>query len=542
MTQVDSAPPPQANPPVRRTGGPRIPGPLETVVLFWRWLRRMKTALYLLAAVGVLTVIATLVPQEPNVPTTVRAWRAGTEGPGRLVSGLIDAIGGYDVFGSPIFLVTLALLFISLTACLIPRYRAWWRLVRRSRPPRARVLERQPYVRVLTTSARPEEAHDVARSVLGRRWRLRDEDPGLAPQVAAERGHVLREGGSLLFHTSFYLLLVGIIVGQLVSFSGQVGIVEGDRWSETAVGYWSYNDGRLWDAGDHRGFELALDKFDVDWHRDPQFGGQPKVFLSHVTITRPDGTSFSDTVGGNDPLVVDGMKIHQLDWGYAPRVVIFQDGEVVHDELLTLGATEQGFWRGAAKAPAAEPQDIGLDLFFYPYAPERENGPVPTGAPWADAPLLAFDDYRGDLRLDRTQNVNSLDTTGMELRNQTFLRPGEVVDLGDGVAVAFPELRRWVGFQVSRRPTVPLLLVASGLILMGLVSSLYAYRRRVWVQAIETEGGTTVTVAGRTFQRPQAFEPEFDDVVTRLGDRLPPAGGAAHRDPAAPTPTEVVRG
>lgn len=57
-----------------------------------------------------------------------------------------------------------------------------------------------------------------------------------------------------------------------------------------------------------------------------------------MTVTRPDGSTFDETVGGKDPLVVDGMKIHQLDWGCAPRVVIEEDGEVVHDGFLTLSA------------------------------------------------------------------------------------------------------------------------------------------------------------------------------------------------------------
>jgi cytochrome c biogenesis protein len=518
----------------------------------------MKSALYLLGIVGLLTVLATLAPQEPNVPTTVRAWRDGTEGPGVVVSGLIDAVGGYDVFGSPIFLVTLALMFISLTACLIPRYRAWWRLVRRSRPPATRAPDRQPYVETFTTAASRDDVLRVARAQLGRRWRLRSPEPDDPEQVAAERGHVVREGGSLLFHTSLYLLLVGVVAGQLLSFSGQVGIVEGASWADTAVGYWTYSPGRLWGDDDHRAFTLTVDEFVVDWYRDPAFGGTPKVFLAHVTVTRADGSSYQDTVGGNDPMVIDGMKVHLLDWGYAPRVVVFDDGQVVHDAHVTLGPTDSGLWRGAVKAPSADP-DIGLNAYLYANAPQGENGPVPTGAPWADEPLLAFEQYRGDLRLDRVQNVNTLDVTGLALENEAYVRPGQVIDLGNGVVVAFPELRRWVGLQVSNRPTVPVLLVASLLVLLGLVSALYAYRRRVWVQVTDDGDDTAVTVAGRTFQRPQSFEAEFAGLVRALRDHLPPppvlgppppvlgppppvdTPPAGDSEPRTPIPTEVLR-
>ncbi len=522
MTRIDSFEPPEANPdPRRRRPGARPAGFVrDSVRMGWRWLTRMRTALYLLGLLGVLTLVATLVPQEPNVAATVARWRAGTAGPGQLVSSLIDLVGAYDMYGSPIFLFTLVLLFTSLTACLIPRIKAWWRITRHTQPPRTRHLGKQEHVAELLTDRSPEEALTHARGLLGgARWRLRDPDadPDEPAQVAAEKGLVVREGGSLVFHLSFYVLLVAIVFGQLLGFVGQVGIIEGQGWSETAVAYWSYQPGRWFGTDDHRGFEMTLDEFHVDWHRDPAFGGTPSLFESDVTVTRPDGAVSTATVSGNVPLVVDGMKIHQLDWGYAPRIVVTEDGEVVHDAFLTFNATTDGYFAGVAKAPAATP-DVGLDMFLFPYAPDDDAGePQLTGAPWAEAPLLLLQSYTGDLQLSASQNINELDTASLDQAAPGVLRVGQTADLGDGVTVAFPELRRWVGFQVSYRPTVPFLLLGAALVLLGLIPALYAYRRRLWIGAVRTEDGRTlVTVAGRAFQRPQAFESEFDGLVRDL--------------------------
>lgn len=504
----------------------------------WRWLRRMRTALYLLGVLGLLSIVATLVPQRPNVPGTVAAWRAGTEGPGRFVSGLIDAIGGYDVYGSRLFLIVLVLLFTSLTACLIPRYRALWRL-RRAVPPRSRDLSVHPEQASIETAAPPEEALAVAQGVLTEdRWKLRPDDADAPSQVAAERGLLLREGGSLLFHTSFYVLLVAIVAGQLIGFSGQVAIVEGEQWADAPVGYWTYRPGRLWSEADHRGFVLGLERFEVEWTDD----AQPILFRSTVEVTEADGTTSTETVGSNDPLLVDGMKVLQLDWGYAARVVVAADGEIVHDAFVPMTATETaGLWHGAVKAPALDP-DLGLDLLFLASAPEGLNGPEPTGAPWLEEPALLFDVYRGDLRFDRVQNVNALDTTAMELVAQTYLRENQALELDGSVRVAFPEIRRWVAFQISDRPTAPVLLVAAGLILLGLLPALYAYRRRVWV-AVTTDlelGRTVVSLAGRSFQRPEAFSGEFAEIVETLRQRLgtPSTGGEGEPRPARET--EVV--
>jgi cytochrome c biogenesis protein len=548
----DSFDPPEANPdvraPARRGGRPaRGPGAFvwASVRMGWRWLTRMRTALYLLAALGVLSLVATVIPQEPNVPATVADWRAGVEGPGQAVATLLDGLGAFDMYGAPVFLALLMLLFLSLTACLIPRVRAWWRLTRHGRPPATRHLDRHPQQAAFATERTPDEVQSLVRAELrGRRFRLRAPEAGAAASadrvdVAAEKGIVSREGGSLAFHLSFYVLLVAIVLGQLLGFQGQVGVVEGRAFTDTQLAYWNTTPGRWWDADDHRAFTLQLDQFNIDWVRDPRFAGTPSLFQSDVTVTRPDGSTVEDTVGGNDPLVVDGMKIHQLEWGYAPRVVVEVDGEVVHDAFLTATQTNRGFFRSAVKAPRPEP-DVGLGVQLYPTAVDDEgNVVIDRGLPWADAPLLLVDLFRGDLQLDRAQNVNQLDTTGLDLVDgQIPIAVGQTFETEDGVRISFPELRRWVGFQVSNRPTTAWLLLGALLMLVGLVPALYAYRRRVWVRAERgPDGGTLVQVAGRAFQRPQAFEDEFADLVERLRRATGTADGPpGDEPPTSPSP------
>jgi cytochrome c biogenesis protein len=555
VSRTDSAAPPEANPRIRRPARPPGeggPGPFvrASVVMAWRWMTRMRTALYLLGLLALLTLVATVVPQQPNVPGTVEAWLAGEEGPGAGVSRVLGATGAFDVYGSAVFLALLLLLFLSLTACLVPRIRAFVRLVRRSQPPLVRSVGRTDVTAHLVTDLPPVAAHAAAADLLrARRWRVRDASAPDAPgrgtkpaQVAAETGLWTREGGSLLFHLSFYVLLTAIVLGQLLTFEGQRGLVEGEAgFVDTEVSYWSYRPGRWWGAEDHRGWRMDLDAFHVDWIRDPLApgAGQPTTFRSEVTITPPDGDPFPAVVDSNRPLTVDGMKIHQLDWGYSPRLVVEVDGEVVHDRFLTAQLGEGGaFYRTAVKAPGADP-DVGIDVFLYPFAPDGDDGrPQLTGAPWDDAPVVIVSQYRGDLRLGETQQtINELDTSGLELVGGAYLRPGDSVVI-EGVVVSFPELRRWVGFQVSSRPQIPWLLFGSALLVGGLVPALYAYRRRLWVLASPdpTSGRTLLVVAGRAFQRPQAFEEEHARLVTALAEATGATPAAADDRPRDPAP------
>ncbi len=546
---LESQAPPEMNPPVGRRPSPRGPqGPIrfvwDSVTMGWRWLVRMRTALYLLGILGVETLIATVVPQEPNVPTTVDGWLAGTEGPGATVSAVLDTFGLFDVYGSTLFLATLFLLYLSLTACMIPRVRAWVRLVRRSVPPRSRYPGRAELVATVTTDASPDDVHAAAKQLLGaRRWRVRDEvvDGAGPPQVAAEKGLWSREGGSLLFHLSFYVLLGAVVFGQLAGFTGQVGVVEGEPgFSDTISQYWVRDPGRMWEEDDHAAWTLALDAFEVDWVRDPLApgAGQATTFASDVTVTSADGEVTETRIEGNAPVTFDGMKVTQLDWGYAPLFQVEVDGEVVWEDFAIARASGDGIphFRSAVKAASADP-DVGLDLFLFPFAPDGDDGPQLTGAPWADAPLAVVRSYRGDLQLGRTQqSIWQLDTSALEPGGDVSLRPGTEFVFEDGVTVRFVELRRWVGFQVSNRPQLPWLLLASAMLLGGLWPALYAYRRRLWVAASRDAdtGRTLVTVGGRAFQRPQAFEEEHEQFARALAGAIggtPPAGLASVTDP-----------
>lgn len=504
----------------------------------WRVLTRMKTALVILGILALLTLVATVIPQQPNVPDTVADWRAGVAGPGVVVSQLIDLFGLYDTYGSPAFLALLLLLFLSLTACLIPRIRAFVRLVRRGRPPLSRNLSVQPHHEAWASHRAPDEVRADLRARLDDgNWRLRDEaDDGLgATQLAAEKGIVSREGGSLLFHLSFYVLLVGIVAGQLLQFVGQVGVIEGQAFTDTPAAYWTAQPGRWFDFDDHDGFRLELDEFRVDWVRTVEAGGTPSLFEADVTVTEPDGEVRRDMIEGNVPMVIDGFKVHLLDWGYAPVMDVRIDDEVVWEGMQASQATSQGFYRTAIKAPdvGGGEQGLGIQVGMYPNAPEGTDGQRTfTGAPWADAPVAVLALYRGDLALDGAQDVNLLDTEGLDLVTTSAVPLGETVSLPGGVEVAFPELRRWAGFQVSRRPTVPLLLTGAVLLLIGLVPALYAYRRRLWVQVEpDGSGGSLVTVAGRAFQRPDAFADEFADVAEECAEVTGAAGRRTDRTP-----------
>lgn len=534
MTETSTPSDSDTRPPAPPAGGgtrlPEIPGPWETAVRAWRRLRRMSTALILLFALAVASILATFVPQEPLIPSTVAEWRSGDAGPGEAVAAAFDRLALFDVFGSWWFAALTVLLFVSLTGCLVPRWAAFARMLRR-RPVSGRNLERLTNHRVLRSSRPVEEVLADAEAVLARRrFRRRRLDPeGTASgraQLAAERGH-WREGGSLIFHSSFYVLLAGAVIAGSFGFIGQINIAEQSSFADTRIAYGLVEPGRYFGLDDHRGFVVTLDDFTVRYHDEAVSGGfLASDFVSTITISEGGEPVRTEEVRVNHPVRHDGMKIYQARFGMAPRVVVRAGETVLYDERVMLSDAGRGVWTGVAKVSMggrdeSAPQ-IALDMVLLPDAAVDDDGVPFSRSPQPGNPRLIADLYVGELGLERPVPASQFDRDeGARLDPPAILAEGEAFDMADGnLTVEFVELAMWSGFQVSHAPARWVLLFAGILILTGLLPSLYSYRRRVWVEAEETDGATRVTVAGVALQRKPAFAEEFAGLAEELDSRL----------------------
>jgi len=526
MTETVSSPPRSgATPP--QPPRPVIPGPLETAVLAWRWLRKMSTALLLLFALSIASLIATVVPQQPVNAATVEQWRSGAAGPGESVAGVLDALQLFDVFGSWWFAAITVALFVSLTGCLVPRYRAFFRLVRRP-PAVGRNLDRLTHSRTVTTTLPPAEALDVAERLLaGRRFRRRRiaPDDGAAAQIAAERGH-WREGGSLIFHTAFYVLLIGAVIGQVFGFTGQIAVVEGGSFADTRIAYDSVKPGRWFGVEDHRGFVTTLDDFEVTYHPNLT----PRAFVSTVTLAEGGRPVRTADVKVNHPLRHAGMTLYQLAFGLAPHIIVRSGDQVLLDEPVLLSPAEGpragNVWTGTAKLRFEDPErQLALDMVLVPDAELRDGQPTVGRDPRPVNPVLVSNLYFGDLGLERPVPANQFDRSGGPAQT-AMLRPGDTAELVRGaMTVELTDITYWSGFQVSRQPGRWLLLLAAALILMGLIPSLYSYRRRIWVEArpvaTPSAGTSEVRVAGVALHRKTIFGDAFDSLADDLRTALP---------------------
>ena len=477
----------------------------------------MRTAITLLFVLAAGASVGSLFPQRPVNELKVEDWIANHPSWARLA----EWFGLFDVYGSWWFTAIYALLLVSVVGCIVPRYLAFVRQIR-SRPRAGGSLRGlQRYRETIVATAPEQVLADAEGSFRRRRYRTFR----VGHTIVGEKGH-LRELGSIVFHTAFLLLLAGIVVGKGYGFNGQVALVEGERFTDTHVAYDQVTEGRFFNER-HRGFSVELTDFDVQFHDN----GVPKDFISRVRIYEEDAPVRATRIRVNEPLVYRGVNLFQLAWGYAPRVVVSQNGRTLWDApVIVLQDERTGAWRGVVKVPQTKPRQLGLELYFYNdfEAVDTNNDGSPDVAfnrsPYARRSVLLFQPFRGDLGLDRPQSVYTLDKTAMSASQPGAVIMKEEADLGDGITVSFPELKQYSVFQVGSDPGTPLILTAAILILVGLIPALYSSRRRVWVRASPDVAGSRVEVAGQALQRKTAFEEEFKALVRNLDRDLARSG------------------
>jgi cytochrome c biogenesis protein len=529
----------------------RRPTLRQSLAMAWRSLRSMRTALGLLLLLALASVAGSLVPQVGTADARI----AATFRDHPLRAAIFDRIGLFDVFGSWWFTLIYTLLLVSLVACLIPRTRALVRNVR-ARPQPPRELETMRHVAVRRIGRPPETAIADARRVLRHRlFRVRSGSGADGRDEAARRGRawvaadkgLAREAGSLLFHWSFLLILVGIVWGKGTGFTGRAVIVEGQTWTEARASYdGQIREGRFF-GDDHSGIRIKVDRFSATY-RIPS--GIPKDFVTTAQLFRPDGAPAGTVdIRVNHPTELDGVKIYQFGYGWAPVIRVEHDGEplVSGPTVCSQAPPPEGVsplqlpWDCVVKLPTLKPQ-VGIRLALWPDV-RGLDALLSTGESMpmlgAFSPVMTYTAYRGDLRSDLALPSDRLDTAAMRAFDRGAVGAGRTVSLGDGLTMSFPDLRRYTVLEVKRDRGLGILLAAAILILVGLLPALYTSRRKLWV-IVEpvpgAEGESLLRIGGFALQRRAQFEDEFDAIVRALA----PADAARATDAAGAEPAPVA--
>ncbi|MFI7210602.1 cytochrome c biogenesis protein ResB [Micromonospora maritima] len=538
MTTVDDRP---ATPPAEAPRR-RVNPVLALLRNSWRQLTSMRTALILLFLLAVAAIPGSVLPQRGVNPEKVDEWFADHPD----LAPRLDQIGMFEVFGSVWFSAIYLLLFTSLIGCILPRARDHVRALRMRPPAAPKRFARLPQHAVLEAPA-AADPEAIAAVLRRRRWRVTVR----GNEVSAEKGY-LKETGNLLFHVSLVAVLLGVALGSWYGWHGNRILVAGadNAFCNTRQQYAEASLGPRVDSADLPPFCLTLEKFEADYLDS----GQASRFWATVSVDEPGRDARSAGFSVNSPLRLGSANVYLLGNGYAP-VLKYTDrygrSQTSDEPFLRTGdpnATEEGvaIFPDANVDPKtgtrAPDQQVAFDGLYLPTAPESAPF-VASRFPAERDPVVNLTAYRGNLGLDAgiPGSVYQLDQRQvangkLKQIGTKLLRPGEKWTLDDGSTLEFVGTEPYVTLAVRHAPGQTLLLVASGTLLLGLMGSLFARRRRVWFRVSPPEGGSPtsgsslVEAGGLPRTEHPGFADEFAQLVAAVSGGEPDGRRAREGD------------
>jgi len=522
---------------------PAGPGPGRTLLAAvrnaWRGLVSMRTALVLLFLLALASLPGALLPQRNLNATKVDAYINARPALG----ALMDRVGLFDVFSTPWFAAIYALLFISLVGCLLPRTVEHAKTLR-ARPVAAPLnLSRLPHHDTMTTTTPVPQVVEAATARL-KGWRTAVVPGSGATHgqvtISAERGYG-RELGNLVFHFSLIGLLVGVAIGKLFGYEGQL-IVLADGGpgfcNSSPAGYDSFRSGLSGDGTGLEPFCVKVDNFAANYLPTGQANSFQAGIEYQAGADLQSNTWRPYDLRVNSPLRLGGDRVYLLGHGYAPRFTVTYPNGATRTETLQFRPTDattllsEGTVRFDPPAGLFPDPDqrrrnqIAVTGLFAPTA--AFNGTLLSSSfPALRDPAVAVDILKGDVGLDsgKPQSIFALDPAMQQSgrlvkQARVNLRPGESTVLADGTSVRFDSTTEWVSLQTSHDPGQITVLIFSVTMTLGLMASLLIKRRRVWVRLVPAAGGIEVHLGGLARTDQAGWGEEFGRIAADLRREL----------------------
>jgi len=488
----------------------------------WRQLTSMRTALILLLLLGVASIPGSIIPQRNQDPTQVQQYFADSP----TLAKVFDKLSLFNLYSSTWFSAIYLLLFISLIGCVLPRTWEHFKNISALPPQTPKNLIRLEEFRSFESQKNADEILDIARSHFSkRRYRIRD----CESSVAVEKGFI-RESGNLLFHLSLIGILIGVSAGVLGGMRGSAIVNEGESFTNVATSYDTLSAGRFFKLSDFPPVTLKVVKFTAVY--DPRTNA-PLDYSLIVDVTE-SGKSNSRRleVKVNKPLTFGSTRVYLQANGFSPKVTVRDNtGKIVLSGAIPFLPQDGNLSSiGAIKVPDLTPTQLGIVGSFLPTADRDKIRGGFSSYPEALNPRLLMAAWLGDLGLDTgvPQSVYRINTKNMERVGLKSLAPGEVWTIPGNSSTAdvsgtitFDGVTKWVNLQIVRDPGKPFALLGAVFALLGLLISLFARRRRIWIRTVLGENASSsrviVEIAG--LSRSPGLDQEIDDLVKVLKEK-----------------------
>lgn len=463
---------------------------LGRIIKFFKSLRFTIALLISLLAVFFIGVI---VPQKDLIGERLYyTWRASRPG----LVYYLELMGFTDIYSSPITLALWALFFLNLAAVMSARIPLIWKkTLRVDIPQNAEALKGARHYESVEGVSLEQVTSDV--KSVGFRFFTQ----GSALYAVRNR---LSPLGTILFHLSFFLLLVGGVMTFYTKFGADVIVAVGET------------------------FEGNFPKA-----RPPRFGSVPKTTFKLLDV-KP--TYFRKNLPvGLDVVIetINGRKVMGVNRPYneGATSVVFMNLDVA--PLFVLEGPKGTELDGAyvklnvlnGEEDSFRMEGYEFSTFFYTDIDSALKGEELKGTAQLPQALKQFPGASRSVQpleiVNPAFKVTAL-KKGEEL-GFAVLRPGERMEFDGGHTLRFEDLTYWVKFYIVKEHGLGIVYAGFVLMCAALTVRFGFYRRelRGFVQ------GGTLHLSGRAEFFPALFSDEFERIVKAISNSdsmVPPSG------------------
>ena len=401
---------------------------------------------------------------------------------------VFDRLGLFTVFSSPWFLMLMSVLTLSIVCCTLNRTPRLWRSVRDVRvdQPEGFFDPRLEHRAQLTAPETDDAAASVTAAVRSMRFRVSRSvsDDGTTTWVYGDRNQY-NKLATLLTHAGLILFLVAGAITVAGGFETMVFVGEGQTAPVQRVG----TPGNL------------MVKV-VDFSAPRRANGSFADFATDLAVYRDGAEVARQTIRVNDPLRLDGFTFYQNTFGPAIDLDIRDAaGDLAWSGPVILAGQFLGLPQGFLTIPGT---DVGLVVVLDAAADGSPRVVLQGVGP------AAGDGSPGETVFLATVPVGAATDPAISVDHE----------------IAVAGVGSWTGIVVKNDPGQPLIWMAFGLLITGLVLTFYFPRRRAWAR-IEDGRVALAFMADRYVDRDREFgqlrervqSAFLADPVTRMDNR-----------------------
>lgn len=431
----------------------------------------IKLTVVLLLLLAITSIVGTVIPQDWQPFQYQQQF--GDSG-----YAIIKFFSLIDMYHSWWFQVLLSILVVNLLVCTIRRFPKTLKILKPKNPYiEPQRLQKMRTHHVFESPLLVDNAWGELQLLLKKHFhKFQVLDQGEEKALVAEKGRYSRLAVYLI-HLSILFIFAGALIGSFLGFNGFMNLDE----KENSATVLSFGDKRTIELP----FQVRCDKFLVSFYKT----GQPKDYISKLSILRDGKIVHKKNIKVNDPLRYHGIAFFQANYGVhlkGARVELTET-KTGKKQKITLSPHNASDIAGSE----SKLQLMDFQENFYGFGPALgialfEPGQKPEGA-WI---LSKFPNFHG----------NRLGTYKITV---------------DSISKIY-----YTGLQVKKDPGVWVVWTGCILLMLGIAATFYTSHRRLWVRVERANPGTIIYMAGNCSKNRSGFSKEFASLVQELEKKL----------------------